>query len=108
MNYFPSTVLLIVFYPIIPTVAYLNLLWHIPKNRMTAHELSDEMVKFRSAEFKAKMAQCSSGRIESPIQFTLQVTCINSDATHAREERERRGLANPFIFVGPLPNPLKK
>ena len=32
-----------------------------------------EMVKFRSAEFKAKMAQCISGGIESPIQFTLQV-----------------------------------
>ena len=61
--------MLIVFYPLVPLAAYVNLLWKQPKDLRNRKDKAD----FREAEYKAMIAHSIAGGIESPIQFILQV-----------------------------------
>ena len=58
--------LLILLYPIVPVLAYINLLWKKPKD---PNAVSKE---FREAEFLATIAHAISGGIESPVQLMFQ------------------------------------
>jgi len=70
-----STVLLIALYPVVPLAAYLNLLWHRPKDISRARKETNnkETATFREAEHLAVVAHSIAGGIESPVQFILQV-----------------------------------
>ncbi len=63
---------LLVFYPIVPFLAYMRLLWRRPKDMTDRAGKS----KFREAEFQAMTAHAIAGGIESPIQFILQTLLI--------------------------------
>ncbi len=62
--------LLLVFYPVVPLFAYLNLLWKHPKGKS---KLSKHRQEFKESEYMATIAHSIAGGIESPIQFILQV-----------------------------------
>ena len=57
-----------VLYPIVPILAYANLLWMKPKSNSLAEENA-----FREAEYRSVIAHSISGCIESPIQLIYQV-----------------------------------
>ena len=69
------TVGLLIFWPVVPFISFLNLLWHRPKNYKRKESVeSDNTDEFIHAKNIASMASGVSGGIESPIQFVLQVT----------------------------------
>ena len=59
-------VLLIIFYPIIPILALLILLWMKPNNKKSTKE-------FKEAEYNASVVSAIRGCIASPIQLTFQL-----------------------------------
>ena len=58
----------VLFYPVIPVLAYVNLLWAKPKRRGEASS-----AKFREAEYFACIAHAISGGIGTPVQLVFQV-----------------------------------
>ncbi|XP_059083079.1 uncharacterized protein LOC131880454 [Tigriopus californicus] len=69
--------LLILFYPIIPIVAYMNLLWRRPKDGIITKD-------FRDAEYLANLSHALSGGLESPIQLIFQLWLFLNGAINAR------------------------
>lgn len=67
-------VLLLIFSPIMPVVAYMYLLWRRPKNPHLVEEDTPENKRFKKAEYFAMMSHAIAGGVESPIQFCLQVS----------------------------------
>ncbi len=63
--------LLLVFYPIVPTLAFINLLWKKPRS-------SNDPVtpEFREAEARTVIAHAITGGLESPIQLIYQVWLV--------------------------------
>ena len=89
-----SAVLLLL-YPIVPTLAYIVLLWAKPKktrlhrlsrklsikngkNGLERQESGNELQYFQKFQFYSQLSQGISGGIESPIQFTLTVILIQN------------------------------
>ena len=74
------TGIIFICYPLVPLLAFLNLLWKRPKNwkRKEDEDDSDSTQAFRKAKYLATLASGITGGIESPLQFTLQVTVICS------------------------------
>ncbi len=73
--------LLIIFYPLVPLAAYINLLWKRPKDP----NRSRYKTAFREAEYLAMIAHSIAGGIESPLQFILQASVqknYRSELTH--------------------------
>ncbi len=66
-------VLLLLFYPVVPLAAYLNLLWKHPKRHRSSRK---ERLAFRDSERAAATAHSVAGGIESPVQFVLQLWLI--------------------------------
>ena len=62
----------VLFYPVIPVLAYVNLLWAKPK-RGAAGEAASSSAKFREAEYFACIAHAISGGIGTPVQLIFQV-----------------------------------
>ena len=58
-----------VFYPIVPILAFINLLWMKPKLNCAVSEES-----YMEAEYRSVVAHAISGCIESPIQLIYQVS----------------------------------
>ena len=61
----------VLFYPVIPVLAYVNLLWAKPKRG--AGEAASSSAKFREAEYFACIAHAISGGIGTPVQLIFQV-----------------------------------
>ena len=61
----------VLFYPVIPVLAYVNLLWAKPKRG--AGETASSSAKFREAEYFACIAHAISGGIGTPVQLIFQV-----------------------------------
>jgi len=83
--------LLIAFYPLVPLVAYANLLWKKPKE---PGAISNE---FREAEFLASLAHALSGGIESPVQLTFQCWMIVNGVVRIDWQQVRISLLGMFI-----------
>ena len=64
----PVCLVAVLFYPVIPVLAYVNLLWAKPKRRGEASS-----AKFREAEYFACIAHAISGGIGTPVQLVFQV-----------------------------------
>merc|ERR1712018_361705 len=61
----------VLFYPVIPVLAYVNLLWAKPKR--SAGEAASSSAKFREAEYFACIAHAISGGIGTPVQLIFQL-----------------------------------
>ena len=81
-------ILLVAFYPIVPIVAYLNLLWNKVSIQIRIGALIAKLnifqpkdphrmsPKFLEAEYIATVAHAISGGIESPVQIAFQCWMI--------------------------------
>lgn len=82
-RHFPMThvllyaTVLVLFYPIIPILAYINLLWKRPKDAIITQE-------FRDAEHLANLAHALSGGLESPIQLIFQLWLFLNGAINSK------------------------
>ena len=61
----------VLFYPVIPVLAYVNLLWAKPKR--SAGKTASSSAKFREAEYFACIAHAICGGIGTPVQLIFQV-----------------------------------
>ncbi|CAB4070460.1 unnamed protein product [Lepeophtheirus salmonis] len=71
-NTFVYCGLLVLFYPIVPVIAFMALLWHNQNDL----DNKQKMEKFRQAEYRAMISHAIAGGIESPVQFVLQIWLI--------------------------------
>ena len=80
------SILLLVLYPIVPILAFANLLWMKPK---PGYPISED--SFREAEYRSVIAHAISGCIESPIQIIYQARLFKDV-----EWSEKDPLPHPF------------
>ena len=72
----------VLFYPVIPVLAYVNLLWAKPKRNGRGEAASS--AKFREAEYFACTAHAISGGIGTPVQLVFQVWMMLNGVMDAR------------------------
>ncbi|TRY78671.1 hypothetical protein TCAL_11594 [Tigriopus californicus] len=73
---FLYSMLLLLFYPLVPTLAFVRLLWKRPKLGLNQESNAVENSEFQEAQYQAKIAHSITGGIESPIQLILQIWMI--------------------------------
>ena len=106
---FAVSVLLIVFYPVVPLAAYINLLWKQPKDLMNWKDKADmkknwkKKAEFREAEYRAMIAHSIACGIESPIQFILQVNKAHCDLLNRMDKHASHQVW--LILNGKIPKP---